>query len=293
MGKFGAKEPWMEPMNRFLVTATPDFKAFIDQICSITSSQALMSNIDPQNTTPMQISARLPQTSREGFPSLPYLLDSAKLFANLVTLWMDHSPTNIVETGVEDCVKSFHEICTSLQQRSRECLNNAEQAGRPDGGLESKWQQLLVERQKDKALGDPFEDEFSKVTNGSVYPSLAQISSGKRQSTRFMQRPGPTTYDTNGDEETTPPSSSSIGWDQRRPPFTQGYPAESGGDITRSTNSSNLSLEVIDESRSRHMPGSRDGQSKNRLLDLVGLPNRRKGRQAGGNQSAGEEGNEF
>ena len=83
MSTFGAKEPWMEPMNRFLQSSRPEFKAFVDQICSVPSerpSQAVPASF----ATPIQILGRLPPTSREGFPSLPFLIDSAKSFDFLV-----------------------------------------------------------------------------------------------------------------------------------------------------------------------------------------------------------------
>src|ERR1700712_4703616 len=89
MSTFGAKEHWMEPMNTFLTSHRAEFKTFLDVICSVPSS-SLPVIIPPSYSTPLTILSRLPPTSREGFPSLPYLIDHAKSFASLVNLWLEH-----------------------------------------------------------------------------------------------------------------------------------------------------------------------------------------------------------
>lgn len=113
MASFGTKEIWMEPMNSFLSNNRESFKAFIDDICYVptplssaaggnysTSTTANSSTASSPThpvsaetnlsyTTPMTIMRRLPPTSREGFPSLPYLIDQARNFADLVSLWLE------------------------------------------------------------------------------------------------------------------------------------------------------------------------------------------------------------
>ncbi len=97
----------MEPMNAFLTSSRESFKHFIDEICYVPppvtgssfSGGAASSPTYPPGvvsaethlsyTTPMTIMHRLPPTSREGFPSLPYLIDQARAFAELVQLWVD------------------------------------------------------------------------------------------------------------------------------------------------------------------------------------------------------------
>lgn len=41
MTTFGSKEPWMEPMNKFLTKNRAEFKEFIDSICAIPAETIL------------------------------------------------------------------------------------------------------------------------------------------------------------------------------------------------------------------------------------------------------------
>ncbi|KAI9769269.1 MAG: hypothetical protein M1840_004398 [Geoglossum simile] len=143
MSSFGAKESWMEPMNRFLTTHRQLFKEFIDTICSVSPELGLSSAIPPSYATPITILARLPPTSREGFPSLPYLIDHARAFAELVTLWLDCLARTSKHQILDGDILGFHELCVDLQQRTKECLEKAEQAERPSSQCSFKWEELL------------------------------------------------------------------------------------------------------------------------------------------------------
>jgi len=144
MGTFGAKEQWMEPMNAFLGTYRQGFKAFIDNICCINSSDSPQSPIPPSYSTPLLILQRLPPTSREGFPSLPYLIDHARNFASLVNLWLDHCGllANNIHGGDRDLLQ-FHQLCQRLRQRTEDCLAKAERAERPSSVLSTKWDEVV------------------------------------------------------------------------------------------------------------------------------------------------------
>lgn len=144
VGTFGAKEQWMEPMNSFLGTYRQGFKTFLDDICSISSATSPQSPIPPSYSTPLQILQRLPPTSREGFPSLPYLIDHARNFATLVNLWLDHcgpQASNIHEGDGDLLI--FHQLCQRLRQRTEDCLAKAERAERPSSVLSTKWDELV------------------------------------------------------------------------------------------------------------------------------------------------------
>ncbi|KAI9778425.1 MAG: hypothetical protein M1839_008071 [Geoglossum umbratile] len=143
MSSFGAKEPWMEPMNRFLTAHRQQFKEFIDTMCSVSPELDVSSAIPPSYATPITILARLPPTSREGFPSLPYLIDHARAFAELVTLWLDCPARTDKHQIMDGDVLGFHELCVGLQQRTKECLAKAEQAERPSSNFSFKWEDLL------------------------------------------------------------------------------------------------------------------------------------------------------
>ena len=151
----------MEPMNVFLTTHRPGFKAFVDEICDISSERAT-SAIPPSYATPITILGRLPGTSREGFPSLPYLVDQARECANLVDVWLDARHT--VDSGVEwsDELQQFDDLCEASREKSKQCLTRAEQAERPSGTLEPKWQEL-VEQMERKAR--------FRETNGQSSPN--------------------------------------------------------------------------------------------------------------------------
>ncbi|KAI9789118.1 MAG: hypothetical protein M1816_006368 [Peltula sp. TS41687] len=126
MSTFGAKEPWMEPMNKHLVIHRQEFREFIDSICSISRDQ-YQQTTPPSYATPMTILSRLPPTHREGFPSLPYLIDEARNYAILVNLWLDYSPdTKTIEMIGGDLLK-FHEQCVHLRRRTSECVAKVEE----------------------------------------------------------------------------------------------------------------------------------------------------------------------
>ena len=141
MTTFGSKEPWMEQMNEFLHAHRPEFKEFVDEICSI-SPEARTSAIPPSYATPITILKRLPDTSKEGFPSLPYLIDQAREFAGLIDVWLDVRRGMDPNTPMSEELKRFDDLCEECRENSRQCLTRAEQAERPSGTLEPKWKEL-------------------------------------------------------------------------------------------------------------------------------------------------------
>lgn len=142
-------------MNTFLSSHRQEFKSYIDNICSISSASSALSPIPPSYSTPLAILQRLPPTSREGFPSLPYLIDHARNFAALVDLWLNNtvSSAHNIQQSDGDLLR-FHDICTSLHQRTADCLNRAERAERPSSSLSVKWEEL-VEQLESSASFEP------------------------------------------------------------------------------------------------------------------------------------------
>ncbi|KAI9692546.1 MAG: hypothetical protein M1822_006777 [Bathelium mastoideum] len=156
---FGSKETWMEPMNQFLTAHREEFKSFIDEVCTLSSpygrspSSAGLPPPPPAYSTPIAILNRLPPTSREGCPSLPYLIDHARNFAALVQLWLSAHEENSHHIKPEDGdIFKFHEMCVELDQRTRLCLERAERAERPSSGNSVKWEEL-VESLEDVQFG--------------------------------------------------------------------------------------------------------------------------------------------
>ncbi|KAK0338385.1 GTPase activating factor [Friedmanniomyces endolithicus] len=207
MASFGTKEHWMEPMNAFLSQHRESFKTFIDDTCyvpappttsvhssSTNSSDTYAAGMPSAKTqlsygTPMTIMQRLPPTSREGFPSLPYLIDQARAFADLVQLWLEvtsplatadgmgsgnkrHSDIMQAIQHAEGDLHAFHVICTSLNSRTQECLNRAERAERPNSMLSFPWEELLNQLQSNKENGSG--DELpSQVSYDEVAKTIA------------------------------------------------------------------------------------------------------------------------
>jgi hypothetical protein len=148
MSSFGTKEAWMEPMNVFLNSHRQEFKTYLDNICSISSTTSPAPHIPPSYSTPLAILQRLPPTSREGFPSLPYLIDHARNFAALVDLWLTNTRTTAVNIQSTDGdLLRFHQICVALNERTSDCLNRAERAERPSSSLSVKWEELVEQLQ--------------------------------------------------------------------------------------------------------------------------------------------------
>ncbi|KAL8777199.1 MAG: hypothetical protein Q9203_000665 [Teloschistes exilis] len=142
LGSFGTKEPWMEPMNGFLNTHRQEFKSFIDTICAISPDQA-NALMPPSYATPITILGRLPGTSREGFPSLPYLIDQAKECAALVDFWLDRPHAAEGPPIMSDELRAFDDMCEALREKTKRCLSRAEQAEKPSGSLDPKWEELV------------------------------------------------------------------------------------------------------------------------------------------------------
>ncbi|KAI2627422.1 Rho GTPase activation protein [Hypomontagnella submonticulosa] len=127
LSTFGKKESWMEPMNKFLGIHRQPFKDYIDQMCSIPTERNLIT-VPASYSTPITILGRLSPISREGFPSLPYLIDHPRNYAALVKLWLEtsHKSTATDPSDFDAELAEFHAICLDLQKRSDECLARVE-----------------------------------------------------------------------------------------------------------------------------------------------------------------------
>ncbi len=282
MSTFGAKEPWMEPMNTFLQTSRPEFKAFVDKICSVPSERPSQA-VSASYATPIQILGRLPQTSREGFPSLPFLIDSAKSFANLISLWLQKHPDNLgARMEKEHTLRKFHELCIQIQQRTKECLSKAEPAERPSGGLELEWERLLEDRDRYGIFGDDSLSPTFPPTSDGVSGSSRTDSSRRRTSNSFFVRPPTPPFVPRANNEREPDrqrGSTLVSAEQTRPLYSGTRTGVTRESASSSKNSSSLSLEATESSRLRSNTANRDGPSKNRFKDLVGVSARRRMRE--------------
>ncbi|KKZ66992.1 hypothetical protein EMCG_07319 [[Emmonsia] crescens] len=291
MTTFGNKEPWMEPMNKFLISHRVEFKSFVDSICSIPAERPTQI-VNPSYATPIQILGRLPSTSREGFPSLPFLIDHARSFALLVRLWLDLVPANFSELpDIDANLVKFHELCVALQQRTKDCLNRAEQAERPSGNLELKWEELVEQMEKSATF---YEESSSKANTPSVETSMVggsgstAFAGSNRNSMSYFPRPPFPHRSTDvsvGDEadDDTPSSSASATWEHGRLPFSssqQKYEPRESADSSK--NSSTYSLEYSDTAKGRQASVSRDPSSKYRLFETFSRRNKGKDKEGPG-----------
>ena len=291
MTTFGNKEPWMEPMNKFLVGNRADFKNFVDQICDIPATHPAPVPT-PSYTTPLQILGRLPATSREGFPSLPFLIDQARCFASLIRIWLEVVPERLSELEeIDASLARFHQLALQLSERTEDCLDDAEQAERPNGDLEVKWEQLLDsmeravtfygESSSSSKPGTPAPETSASGTAKSV-----SISAGHRGSIGFFA-PRPAmprrSTDYTREEEDTPPSSSSATWDQSRIPFSIPRWSDARDSNGSSKNSSTYSLKYSESSKgqvqARRASVTKETSSKYRFFDFVPAPSRRKAKE--------------
>lgn len=282
-------------MNKFLQASRPEFKTFVDRICSVPSERPSQA-VSASYATPIQILGRLPPTSREGFPSLPFLIDSAKSFASLISMWIQKSPDRLDARFEKDhALRRFHELCIEIQQRTKDCLSSAEPAELPTGGLEPQWERLLEERERyatflEESASRPLSPAVDAVPGTSRTDPVV-----KRQSNSLLMRPmSPPMMPQFSDEQEpdTPRSSASIRGDQNRPPYPRARPKETRERASSSKNSSTLSLEAARSSRVRSNTGSRDGNPKNRFKDFVSGSARRRMRE-GVHAPPAEERNDF
>lgn len=268
----------MEPMNKFLLSHRNEFKEFVDAICSIPAERPAQI-VNPSYATPIQILNRLPPTSREGFPSLPFLIDNARSFAFLVRLWLESAPPTLTTmTDLDENVVQFHQLCLRIQQRTKECLNKAEQAERPNENLEVKWEELVEQFEKSNTF---YEESSSKANTPSVetaMSSVAMMSGSNRNSIGYFSRPPfqhritdiSNVSDDADDEARTNARAST--WDTGRPVFTAPRYSEARESVDSSHNSSTYSLDYSEHppSKARQSSISKEHSSKYRLLDLVG-----------------------
>jgi hypothetical protein len=267
MTTFGSKEPWMEPMNKFLLSSRAGFKDYVDAICAVSAERSVQTVV-PNYATPIQIISRLPPTSREGFPSLPYLIDHARSFAALTNLWLDVAPVRLRDLSeVDPVVMKFHHLALALQRRTEECMSRAEQAERPTENLNDKWEELIESMDRSITFYD--DDSASKPsTPATEAPVSALTAASNRNSIGYfpprqvLTRQSTENGGENNDEE-APSQYSSVTWDSSRQAVSI---TERTGSLERASSSRNSSTYSLDYLESPKTRQSRDISGKHRLF---------------------------
>ena len=161
----------MEPMNTFLNSHKQALKDFIDAICTVQPERATTA-IPPSYATPITILNRLPPTNREGFPSLPYLIDQAKECASLVELWLDSRHEIPAQFKRTEELNKFDALCEKLHQKSKHCVDrmNEEQ-----GVQDPNWEGLVEQMERKAHIRDS-QAQFSPPVQESLASSTSSLS---------------------------------------------------------------------------------------------------------------------
>ncbi|KAK4126666.1 Rho GTPase activation protein [Parathielavia appendiculata] len=212
LSSIGKKETWMEPMNKFLTTQRQAFKDFLDTVCAIPAERT-EAPLPAPYSTPITILGRLSPMAREGFPSLPYLIDQGRNFAALVKLWAEAHPHSASESHVyEGELLRFHKLCIGLYQRAAGCLARIEALRQAEVAVS---QQSGAE---DDNTASVLSDAMDRISiGGDMLGSLSSTYGGGNSS-------GTTAYWTESEGAHHPPGSTS-------PPF--GTVSIMGRDTTR------------------------------------------------------------
>lgn len=229
----------MEPMNQFINAHRQEFKDFVDTICAISPDRAT-SAVPPSYNAPITILGRLPSTIREGFPSLPYLIDQARESARLVNLWLE--ARNNIETGcpMSDELKRFDTLCEQSHQKSRDRLYRTEQPGQAKNSMGSNWNELKEQMERNARISSPIGSASTQKpaivgsfgTKNSSTSSFGEVYHNQTSTPREIdshapvdQSPARAAYQhensrtadndaqSSGDETDTPPISASAVWD--------------------------------------------------------------------------------
>lgn len=256
MTKFGQKERWMEPMNKFVTSASAEFRKFVEEACSYDPVQD--ARHEPQYRAPIQVRNRLPPTSREGLHTLPYLLDPARSMAMLVQMWVAEVPSDDLDVTADEEMRTFHKLCLRIYRATQECLRKAEKAQEPDSRLEPEWQQLVDEQR-----------DMSRPTLHSTEGRSGRPSYGPHRGSPRAPRPA-----TSGDRSTD-----GGGLSQHMPPEPRlKHSAHTASSIApesnTSNNSSTISLEMHSDPRTPKSARGKDG-AKSRLFEITGRASRK------------------
>jgi hypothetical protein len=176
----------------------------------------------------------------------------------------------------------FHKEALHLRTRTEECLTRAEQAERPSGTLEIKWEELVDSMERAVTFYDEGTSKPSTpaaAADSSISGSAPAPSSHRNSIGFFGNRPAIPRRSTDNPpdpEDDTPPSSSSATWDQSRIPFAIPRWSDPRDSTGSSKNSSTYSLEYSESSKARRSSVSKESSSKYRFFDFVPAPSRRK-----------------
>lgn len=189
MSTFGKREEWMEPMNRFLTSQRPVFRDYIDQVCGIPAERGGVKSVPAAYSTPITMLGRLGPTAKEGFPSLPYLIDHARSFASLVRLWVDSRPDDVKKGHADGELLIFNDLCMGLQKRADACLSQVERtraAQAASRGVAEQLAESLEQATLIESLSIPY--SLPSVSNDDRPPGSSGSDGGDETTTTSSRR---------------------------------------------------------------------------------------------------------
>jgi hypothetical protein len=141
------------------------FKDFLDAVCAIPVERTNVI-LPASYSTPITILGRLSPLGREGFPSLPYLIDHPRNFAALVKLWTESQPRGSMEGREYDGdLLVFHDLCLALQQRVNDCSLRVETLRLAETGSHQTEDHLsLSDTMEYMSIGDVNPSSYSSST---------------------------------------------------------------------------------------------------------------------------------
>ena len=174
-------------MNQFISSHRQEFKDYVDQICTISDDQTT-SRMPPSYATPVTIFSRLPSTAKEGFPSLPYLIDQARELASLTNTWIeatgDHRPT---EQDGED-IAAFDRLCYTIREKTKATISRALRADQPSGVTQGNLAELAENFDRRSKSVTSIDPEYSLSKLESKLNSSISISGPVAALTRAARR---------------------------------------------------------------------------------------------------------
>lgn len=135
----------MSRMNGFLNAHRKEFKDFIEDTCAVPADYQLQATAS--YSTPLAVFQRLPLKSREGYLSLPHLIDRSRSLAGIVNIWLDHvrtpdsnePPSSNSGLPITGDLARFHALCVGIRKTTQTSLASVDRAERPINPFSHKW----------------------------------------------------------------------------------------------------------------------------------------------------------
>ncbi|KAK9377071.1 uncharacterized protein V1513DRAFT_437231 [Lipomyces chichibuensis] len=199
--QFGTKEPWMEPMNRFLNSHVHEFTDFINEISTWRSNYAHYlplvhcdegwRDLQDDNEAevnkrsllmvpyqiPRTILSRLPTEFRDSAPSLPFLIDRPAALQELVEIWLKWYDTKVALRNAQKAAAASSSPSSkgydieSANDGHRSSMSSATVEGLPDQYIYESESDYFYYIREDDGSVDPERDVDDTESEGQPVKS--------------------------------------------------------------------------------------------------------------------------